>query len=76
MKDETLVLTTKEEISAYRLLALRSGLKLELKGMKVSRGKTCYSVIKKEFQLTGSREVVLRKYEQILRDNNILSEEK
>ena len=69
------IIEGKEQVSAFRLLSLRSGLKLELKGMKVSRGKTCYSIIKKEFNLTGSREVVLRKYEQILRDNNILSEE-
>jgi len=46
-KGNKMVLTTPEQINAYRLRCLRQGLKLEMKGMRLtSKGKTCYAILK------------------------------
>ena len=52
-----MLLTKPHEINAFRLLALQKGLKLELKGLKVSRGISCYKIIKEEFPLIAERMV-------------------
>ena len=58
---------TGDSIPKYRLLMLRQGLKMEMKGLRISsRGPTAYSIIKKEFGLKGSRERVLTAFESIL----------
>jgi len=44
-------------IDLYRLCTLRTGLKLELKGMKKS-GRSCYSILK-DMGYKGSRQTVL-----------------
>lgn len=49
----------------YRLIVLKSGLSLELAGMK-SRGRSCYSIIKKEFNLKGSKKKVYFDYCKLL----------
>jgi hypothetical protein len=42
-----MVLTTPLQIEAFRLRSLRQGLKLEMKGMRLtSKGKTCYAILK------------------------------
>jgi len=42
-----MVLTTPQQIEAFRLRSLRQGLKLEMKGMRLtSKGKTCYAILK------------------------------
>jgi hypothetical protein len=46
-------------IKVYRLLALRSALKLELAGIR-RRGPSALSIIKREFGVFGSREKILR----------------
>ena len=65
-------LDTPEQIDGARMLVLRSGLKVELIGMRLTRGRTCYSMIKEEFNLKGNKEKVLQDFEEILRANNIL----
>ena len=67
-----MLLTKPHEINAYRLLALQKGLKLELKGLKVSRGISAYKIIKTEFNLKGNKQKVLDQYTKILEENNIL----
>ena len=56
-----------------RLITLKHGLKLEMKGMRVSRGRTCYSIVKEELGLRGNRQKVLDQLEEMLeiggRDN-------
>ena len=49
------------QVHKFRILTLRKGLELEIKcpGFKVSRGKTCYSIIKKEFGFKGNKAKVL-----------------
>ena len=60
------MLTTPEQISAYRLATLVSGLKLEIRGMSISRGRSCYSILKDELDLKGTRTVVLVAAQKIL----------
>ena len=66
--------STPEEIEAYRLLALRAGLKLESVGMKTSKGKSAFSIVKKMTGLPGrSAKEILPLYEDLLREYGILS---
>lgn len=71
MSDEMVIVDTPDGIKAYRMLVLRSALKLEILGMKHSRG-SAYATIKREFNLKGNRERVLLQYEGILREKGIL----
>jgi len=56
----------------FQLLVLRHALRLEIKGMKRSRGPSAASVIKKKFQLKGSNAKVLEAYETILKEKGVL----
>lgn len=55
------ILTTPEQIAAFRLLTLRKMLKLEILGMTRS-GRSAYSIIKSELGLKGSK---TRVYDQL-----------
>jgi len=58
---------TGESIMHYRLLTLIQGLKSEIRGMRLtSKGRTCYSIIKSEYGLKGSREKVLVQIQEIM----------
>lgn len=50
----------------YRLIVLKHGLALEIQGMRTSRGPTCYSRVKKEFNLKGSKKKVYFDYCKLL----------
>jgi hypothetical protein len=64
------IIDTPEGIRAYRLLALRAALGLEVKGLK---GRVnAYATIKKEFNLKGSKQKVYDLYEAKLREMKIL----
>ena len=52
-------ITTPTQLDAYRLATLRTGLRLEIKGMRVNIGQTCYSILK-TLGFKGSRESVLQ----------------
>ena len=60
------MLTTPKQIHAFRIATLISGLKLEMRGMSISRGRSCYSILKDEMALTGTRPVVLAAAQEIL----------
>ena len=62
MNEYGTAITGKENILAYRERVLLSGLKLETKGMKMSRGKSCYAIVKQEYGFKGSKQKV---YEQL-----------
>jgi hypothetical protein len=66
-----MMIDTPEGIAAYRMLALRSMLKLEILGMKHSRG-SAYATIKRVFNLKGNKQRVLDQYETLLREKGIL----
>jgi hypothetical protein len=65
------VLDTPEQIQMARYLTLRSGLKLELKGLRMTRGISCYKIIKDTFGLKGSKQKVLDQFEDLLRDAGV-----
>lgn len=56
---------TGNQIDKFRFLTLRRGLMLEISGMKVSRGTSCYAILKKDFGLKGSRQEVLEQTNEI-----------
>ena len=56
---------TGEAINNYRALVLLSALRLECKGMKRS-GPSAYSIVKREYNLKGSKLSVLNQLESIL----------
>ena len=60
-----MILTDPDQIAVARMLTLRKGLQLEIKGMRHS-GRSCYSIIKRDFGLTGTRAQVLEKFEQLI----------
>jgi hypothetical protein len=54
-----------EGIAAYRMLALKGMLQMELAGMRRSRGPSAFSVIKAEFGLKGSKQSVLDQFKKM-----------
>tara|TARA_R110002167_G_scaffold269743_2_gene476263 strand:+ start:1438 stop:1677 length:240 start_codon:yes stop_codon:yes gene_type:complete len=70
ISDSGLISITGESIGMYRLLTLKSGLKLEAEhGMQLTRGRSCYSIIKEEFGLKGNKKNVLKQFEEMLNTN-------
>ena len=62
-----IILDTPEQIDLFRLLSLRSALKLECLGMS-RRGQSVYSIVKAEYGLKGNKKSVLKQLEQIIED--------
>ena len=60
------MIITGDQIPLARLITLKHGLKLEMKGIQVHRGRTCYSIIKEELGLRGNRQKVLDQLEEML----------
>lgn len=60
-----MIIDSQHEIELYRLLVLKSALKMEILGMK-RRGKSAYSIIKEELNIKGNRQKVLKQLEEIL----------
>ena len=57
---------TGHSVPVFRLLTLHKALKIEMHGMRMSRGPSAYTIIKKEFNLKGSKAKVLTAFETIL----------
>ena len=66
-----MILNTPSQIEAFRLRTLLRGLKLETLGMKMSKGASCYSIIKQDFGLTGSKQKVYDQFKQLLQEGGI-----
>jgi hypothetical protein len=62
----------KEHMQGARLLTMRSGLKLEMVGLKMSRGINCFKMIKEETGLKGSKQKVYDDFSNLLRKAGIL----
>lgn len=69
-----IVCDTPEAINAYRMLTLRSAMKLHLKGIRFRFNP--FTVAKAQYQLKGTNEEVLKKYEELLVKLEILHEKK
>ena len=52
-------LTTPGQIALYRLATLRTALKLEARGLKMSKGPTALSVLRKDYGYKGQRDAIL-----------------
>ena len=61
-----IIADTPQKIELYQMLVLRSALKLEMMGLKMSKGRTAYSAIKKMFNLNGNRQKVLDTFNEII----------
>lgn len=75
MSNELIVCDTKESIEAFRLLAIKGALKLEVIGMR-RRGKSVLSIVKQEFGLKGTKEKVYDQYVALLKEKGILVDTK
>lgn len=66
----------KSNVDKARILTLRAGLKLECKGIGLSRhGKSCYAIVKAEFGFKGNKENVLKQLNEYI-EKNILPKER
>jgi hypothetical protein len=63
-----MMITGEENIALFRMLTLKQALKLELIGLKMSRGTSAYAIIKREFNLKGSKQKVYDQYVSIIED--------
>jgi hypothetical protein len=61
-----------EQTTAFNMLAQRSALKLEIKGLKMSKG-SVYAHIKKTYNLKGGKQKVLDQFEELLMEQGILA---
>lgn len=66
----TSVLDKPAQIEMFRFKTLLKGLRLETLGMKMSRGQSCYSIIKQEFGLKGSKQKVYDQFKSMLEQVN------
>lgn len=53
-------------VNIYRMMTLAHGLRGEIQGMRLTRGRTCYSIIKEEFGLRGRKQRVLDQFLPLL----------
>ena len=61
-----MILDTPNQIEAFRQRTLLKGLQGELLGLKLSRGRSCYSIIKEEFGLKGNKQKVYDQFKKLL----------
>ena len=59
-----MIITGKENIELFRLMTLRQGLKLEMSGLKVSRGVSILKILK-GMGYTGTRQQILAQLDEI-----------
>ena len=66
---KTMIIVGKENINNYRLITLKCGLKLEMKDgiSRYKQDKSCYDVIREEFNLIGNRDNVYNEFVEILK---------
>ena len=67
----SIMLDKPEQIEMARYLTMRAGLKLEVKGMRLTRGLSCYKMIKDTFGLKGNKQKVLDQFEDLLREAGV-----
>ena len=60
-----MIIDNPEDIDLYSIVAKRSALVLEMRGMK-RRGRSAYSLIKEEFGLKGNKQKVFEQLTEII----------
>ena len=73
--DDYIMCDTPEKIQLFRLLALKSALKLEINTSMRRRGRSAYAIIKEEFGFTGGKKKVLQQFEVFLKETYNMEEE-
>jgi hypothetical protein len=63
-----------DQMLGARLLTMRAGLRMELKGLQMTRGVSCYALVKQETGLKGSKQKVYDQFEVMLKEAGILQE--
>ena len=58
------------QIEDFRVLTLRSALRMEVAGLK-SSGRSAYAIVKAEFGFKGSKQKVLDQLLQYIQENNL-----
>lgn len=53
------IITGVRDIALLRLNMLVRGLRVELRGMRLTRGRTCYALLKEEYGFKGNKQRVL-----------------
>jgi len=53
-------------VNIFRMITLANGLKMEIKGLRMTRGRTCYSIIKSEYGLRGNKARVLAQFQPLV----------
>lgn len=73
--DKAIALDTPTQINAYRLLTIRTGLKAEMVGMRLTaKGPSCLSIARKEFGIKArSAAVALPLFEAYLKECGVLA---
>ena len=73
LMNQSFIASTPDQVFAYRLLALRAALKLEILGMRLSRGDKASKMIR-HLMSTRTRNLkdLLAEYESFLRSNGFL----
>ena len=66
-----IICDTPESIEAFRLLAIRGRLKLELRGLKF-KGRSLNSSVKRKYGFNGNKQKVLAQFEAMLREKGVL----
>lgn len=67
-EEKPIVFAGAEQTAAYRMIALKHALRLEMLGMRRSRGPSAFAIIKKEFGLKGSKQSVFDQYSKMVAD--------
>jgi len=70
MEQHTII--TGPNVQAFRLLALKNALKLEIMGMKRRLRPSAYAIIKREFKFKGGKKAVFDKFVKHLQLQKIL----
>lgn len=64
-----MIITGAHQINLFRMKTLLIGLRAEAtNGMKLTRGRSCYSIVKSEFNLKGNKASVYNQFIQIYND--------
>lgn len=63
------VTVTGNGIQIYRMLALRSALRLEAHGFKLKGRHSVMKQVKREFGFTGSRDSIVKQYDEFLKNH-------
>ena len=65
------VMMTGQHIPLFRLMTLRNGLTMEVVGMRMSRGRSCYAIAKAEFGFKGNKANVLEQLDAYVESEKV-----